>query len=440
MQVLFIFSLLYQAQAFLRPFRIESREIRSRQTITKDPLFKEIKGFYGLIGPDVNASSITSLYELFTGDGIIQGAFFDKGKITFVKHFVRTEKLLYESDHGRFSKNIFITPFYIFLNKIKLIPNVLGLANTALLQINKKVYALFERDNPYEIKIDLENQVIKTVKKKNILNLSHFSAHSKYENNIIHTLDYDVLCNTISYTRLNKWYYPLSTKIIKTEYMPLIHDFVLLKNRILFLDAPFKWDIKFSNKIPVIFDHKQPAYISVYDTIKQQTQKWIIREPFYIFHYAIVEEMPSGVTIYAPVYDDIDFSSMSITGKYRSISLRQSGEVVIKKNAVLENMNVDFPKKIGRYVVLRVIENHAITGFVLCLGLNIIRRIRLPYNRVFCGEPEIIEIKGESFLVGFSYDENNMGYISLIGVFNNIYREHIIDYPVTVGFHSIFYS
>ena len=43
-----------------------------------------------MIGPDVNTSTITTLYDLFTGDGNIQGIFFDNGELTYTKNFVRT--------------------------------------------------------------------------------------------------------------------------------------------------------------------------------------------------------------------------------------------------------------------------------------------------------------------------------------------------------------
>jgi carotenoid cleavage dioxygenase-like enzyme len=46
-------------------------------------------------------NNLDNLYDLFTGDGVIQGVFFEKGELTFVKHFVRTEKLEYEEKNGK---------------------------------------------------------------------------------------------------------------------------------------------------------------------------------------------------------------------------------------------------------------------------------------------------------------------------------------------------
>ena len=95
-------------------------------------------------------SDIDSLYQLFTSDGIIQGVFFNNGDLTFVKHLIKTEKILYEEKNGIIpTKNFLLTIFLLLLNKIKLFPNVMGMANTAILNVNNNNYALFERDLPY---------------------------------------------------------------------------------------------------------------------------------------------------------------------------------------------------------------------------------------------------------------------------------------------------
>jgi hypothetical protein len=87
---------------------------------------------------------------------------------------------------------------------------------------------------------------------------------------------------------------------------------------------------------------------------------------------------------------------------------------------------------------LRAIEERAITGFVICKGLDIIRRIRLPAGRHFCGEPAIIEIEGEPFIVGFAYDADSQGYLVVLGIFTEKYIEQSLGVSFTIGFHSIF--
>ena len=454
MHVFFIslFSFLPFIYCFYRPFlpqpfRIETREIRQPLPAPTEPLFQELDGFYGLIGPDINTTQVESLYDLFTGDGMIQGIFCHKGKMTFVKHFVRTEKLLFESIHGRFSKHVWMTPLYVFLNKIGVLPNVLGLANTAFLSLHTyeklpptgdRLFALFERDLPYEIYPDQENQRMHTLTKIKIPSLSHFSGHSKYENGKIHTIDYNVLSNQVEYIQFDTQFRPLTRSVIKMNYMPLVHDFGVMDSRILLLDAPFEWTVAPKGDIPVKFHRQKPTHILLYDSFRKVLKRWIHPAPFYIFHYAAVKEVNGNIDIYAPVYDHIDFSSLDISGKYRNIRLKPDGRVVIKKNMALERMNLDFPVTWGEYTILRSIENRKITGFVVCKGLVLLRRIRLPLGRYFCGEPAIIERGGQPYLLGFSYDDAGMGYVSIVGIFVNSYVEESVGHPLTVGFHSIF--
>lgn len=143
----------------------------------KQNVVKNINGFYGLIGPDINVhnfKNITSLHDLFSGNGIIQGVFFDKGKITFVKHLIRTEKLIFEEKYGKIPKDPLIILLFFIFNKIDLLPNIMGVSNTAFININNKIYTLFERDYPYLIDINFNNKTINTVGKQKIKNLEYF--------------------------------------------------------------------------------------------------------------------------------------------------------------------------------------------------------------------------------------------------------------------------
>jgi hypothetical protein len=94
---------------FGNKINIKSNEIKHQITYKLPPnkqhIINKINGFYGLIGPDVNISSVNNLFDLFIGDGTIQGVFFDSGNVTVIKHFVRTDKLIYEEENGRIPNN-----------------------------------------------------------------------------------------------------------------------------------------------------------------------------------------------------------------------------------------------------------------------------------------------------------------------------------------------
>ena len=458
MNVLIICLIIAFTNAFQPPFNIPRRE--NRRTIILPPKspFRELNGFYGLIGPDVQINNIQTLYDLFTGDGKIQGVFFQpNNNPTFVTHLVRTDKLLYESIHGRFSKHIWMTPLYVLLNKVGILPNVLGLANTALLQVDQRLFALFERDFPYELKLDVENKRIQTVKKVYLPGLSHFSGHSKYVKGVVHTIDYDVVWNRLNYVQLDSSFREHSRHSIHTRYIPLIHDFAILSDgKVLIVDAPFVWNIIpfglqegrilnflnegiFPKDIPVVFDKTRPTYINLYDPQQKRLNQIACQmPPFYWFHVAYTEYQGDELNIYAPMYDNVNFSSLNLDGKYRQITVRASGQVVIKKNPLLERLNLDFPIRVGNYVVLREIENRAIRGFVVCRELRLIRRIRLPVDRAFCGEPSVVEIGGQPYLLGFSYDANEKGYVSIMSIWGDTYDEIPLRQTVSIGFHSVF--
>jgi hypothetical protein len=73
--------------------------------------------------------------------------------------------------------------------------------------------------------------------------------------------------------------------------------------------------------------------------------------------------------------------------------------------------------------------------------LNIVKKIHLPQNRFFCGEPSIIYISGSPFLIGFSYDSFENGFLILLEIFNETYIEIPLanNIQLKIGFHSTFF-
>jgi hypothetical protein len=123
---LFLFIFFPLIECFLNikfgnKINVKEKEI-NQKLIYKLPPYKQnivnkINGFYGLIGPDVNMSTVNNLFDLFIGDGNIQGVFFDKGNITMIKHFVRTDKLLYEERNGKIPNSNFVKLLFTAFSK-----------------------------------------------------------------------------------------------------------------------------------------------------------------------------------------------------------------------------------------------------------------------------------------------------------------------------------
>ena len=410
-------------------------------------IINKINGFYGLIGPDVNKSNVKTLYDLFTGDGVIQGLFIDNGNLTYINHFVKTDKLIYEDEHGKIPQNIFTLIFFILMNKLNLLPNLMGMANTALLNVENNIYALFERDIPYLIDVNFKEKKVKTVKKVKLNSISHFSAHSKYnsKDKLIESIDYNILKRRVDYYIMNNNFEIINSTYVYTKYMPIIHDFVNLPNSMIFVESPLEINIGFlkkNMKMSVFMNKLKTTQLHIIDKNTFSKKSITIKNSFYIFHYANFEEKNDEIIIYAPLYESLDFNELNLVGNYRRIIIdKKSFDIKIDINEELEKYNLDFPLKYENNVILRNIENNAINGFIICNGLEIKKKIFFE-DKHLCGEPSIIEIDEDNiknyFLVSFAYDNNNIGFFIIIDL--NSYR--IIEIPlkseINIGFHSIF--
>jgi len=403
-------------------------------------VLNKIDGFYGMIGPDINITTTKSLYDLFTGDGNIQGVFFNGGNLTFIKHVIRTDKIKFEEKYGKIPKDIFSTVFMMIMNKMKLFPNIMGVANTALLNINNNVYALFERDLPYSVFVDFENTTIGMDKKIELDNIQYISGHSKYDINekTIHTIEYHISTQLVNYYRLFEDFKIKNKTTIYTKYLPIVHDFAIFNSCVLLTDSPFIIKMADFKKIPVHLDTNKPTFMHVLNTISDKIETYNSSEGFYIFHYADVSESETDITIYAPIYESMDFSNLNIHGKYRKIIIdKRTRDVSIEKNAIFDEYNLDFPIKYKNKIVLRNIHNNAINGFVICENLNITKTIMLN-NRFVCGEPVIIEIDETPHIIAFSYDRFSKGHLLVINMENSGIINIPLNCSLNIGFHSLF--
>jgi len=402
-------------------------------------ILKRVNGFYGLVGPRINVHNKTNLYDLFTGDGLIQGAFFENGQVNYVNHLVNTDKFKYEEKHGPVSENMFVRMLFMMFHKMRLLPNILGLANTALLNVNNKIYALYERDVPYLIDVDFENNQLATVNKVQMPNLNSFSAHSKFSKPFIETLDYNVLGKYVNYFILNENFETIQETKIATKYIPVIHDFLSLNESILICDGPIILDIKsiFDNRLPVRFDQSKNTFFYLVRR-DNSIETYEANSAFYIFHYAQGYENKDTIELFAAVYENLDFSKLDIHGKYRKILINKTTKAVsFETNPILENMNLDFPVRYGQKIVLRNVENNSIKEFIICDGLTIIGRIKLE-NKTICGEPALIQ--GTPLLVCFANCvKEDKSYLIIINL--DTYEISELDTKqkrLYIGFHSIF--
>lgn len=450
--LLILFGFIYNTTSFFmpirfgKPFRIVDKDVKKdieyKLSRKDESIIKKITGFYGLVGPEINKTEVSTLYDLFTGNGNIQGVFLKNGELTYVNHFIRTDKLVYEERFGKMPNNLIVTVLLMVLYKLKMFPNVLGLANTAIMNINKKQYVLFEQDSPYLIDIDFNNNKIETIKKNDIKGIQHFSAHSKHNTSgcEIETIDYNAITNTASYFKLREDFSVISKRCIKTKYIPLIHDFASLERYIIFCDSPMQFHMTKDMflKMPVRFHKNKPTFLHIIDKADLTTKTIKLDDSFYIFHYAEYKETQTSIEIYASIYEDIDYGEINIQGRYRKLIIdKETYEVTIEKNPELEKYSLEFPIQYEDSQILLRNHNNRFNGFVVCKGLWIIKDFYLDDNLSIAGEPKIIDVGGSKYLICFAYSSKDEGFLLLVNLKNYAVIKITLGEQINIGFHSI---
>jgi hypothetical protein len=226
---------------------------------------------------------------------------------------------------------------------------------------------------------------------------------------------------------------------IKTKFMPVVHDFIISKDKVIIMDSPLCIDKDniLKKTLPVLLDNKQNTIIYAYDKINNNIESYSTNSSFYMFHYADYIETKKTIEIYGSLYDELDFSNLKVKGNYRKIKInKETKEVVIEKNNLLEKYDLDFPIKYDNKIVFRNIHNMTINGFVIVEKMKLIKEII--FDDVFiCGEPALLKIDNVPYIIFFGFsDEKNSIY--LINLHNYQHIEIPIPMKLNIGFHSIF--
>lgn len=399
-------------------------------------------GFVGTIGPNLRAHEINSLAELFMGDGVIQGVFFHNGRPSFARHIVQTRKMV----ENPARKSIFDMLCKYILYKVQLYPyNTIGVANTALLAISKPVdenttamYALYERDLPYLVHLYHNTSTITTIKYMDAFYpaIQELSGHSKLNSKIIETMDYHIFSKTVDFHQISENMLTLlCTKTIQMHYRSIVHDFISTTSKYMVMDSPLVFNLGrlFWGKIPLVFREKSPSFIHVLDKVTNKVDSYAMERGYYVFHYSSYCETDQAIEIYAPLYENLDFSTVNIAGKYRKMVLdKATKKVRVEYNRELESLNLDFPiKTVDGRVILRNIDNNRINGFVMVDGLRVVKQWF--YDDVFfMGEHVVVG----NVLMAFCM-KNGRNFLCMIDMPTDRTEFFDCSYELTMGFHSM---
>ena len=461
---LFIFFYLLVNPFLVKEFKPVKNEIKKNiiYVLPKEEqhIINNINGFYGQVGPNPKYYSEKDDYHMFDGDGMIHGVFFENGNITYTNHWIKTDKFNYQNIfHSNLVLNIgslyrlekiFLLLLYNFFYKLKLVPNMMGNANTALWYNNNKLYALNERDNPYELKLDFNKKNIDTIKKINIKNTEYFTAHPKKINNeeifiqsysnFFPELKLSILDNNL---KLKKFI------TINTNYSGIVHDIGLTDHNIIFCDIPYQFNLTriYDRKIPFFFDKLKYNKFCIVSKDLCKTDWYDCNESFFIFHYGDCSEDKDYIYFNAVVHNEFNMESFSQLknsnlpnySKYRRFILdKKTKKVKIEKKREFEDINVEFPVKYGKFSVLSIFgDNIDVIGFLIVNNFNILNKVYFK-NRKMYGEPVFFESNDQIYIMSYTYDDllNNYLYFYCINTEKSF--EIKLDVPINKGFHSIF--
>lgn len=440
--ILLILSFLGSTHSFLpnffkntKPFYTKDNQI---ELINNNKIFDKFSGFYGLVGPNVDFNNVTSLFELFTSNGVIQGVFIENENITFTNHIINTERYKFERTFGR---KVLINLGTLILNTFNMMPISTGTANTALCNFKNRTLALYETDQPYQINVDFYSKTISTLRKIKIQGISSFSGHTKVKTDTIETTSYDILKKKIGFITLDQDLNILSKHSLKTNYIPVIHDFLSDDNYFVVFDSPLEFDIKrlFDSGFPVFLNQNKPTYIHILNKHTGETETFSIDEGFYTFHYLKFIDKKDQFLIRSTQVDELDFTNLNFHSTLREVRInKKTKEVENKKYARLEKISMDFPLKINKKQTLfnLIEEKKGFVGFVICENMRIIKKIKLK-DTIIVGEPQIISISDIPYIICFT-KKNEKNYLMLMNLNTYFTYDVAIPIKITNGFHSLF--
>lgn len=436
--------------------KINNKEILNTFYVSNESssIINKIDGFFGMIGPDVPIPcKMNNLFDLFNKNGVLQGVFISNGTLHFVRKYIETEKWKYEERFGEIPINLFSLFIFELGNKFKILPNIFGLANTALLNFQNKVYVLNERDLPYEIQINFIKKNIQSQKKKNLgPNIHHFLAHSRInsKDNLIETLDYSIFSSKINWFQFDQNWKLKKQLQINKKYNSMVHDFISLDKYILFLDCPLKMDYNLKNKISFHLskNNKQESCLFLIEKATGNKKKIDLGENSFLFHFGNYIEYENKIEFYGCFYDSFDFNTPNInSGKYRKVIInKQTFSIDIQKNKELENFSLDFPIIYKDYTILTHSNHCKNKNFVIVKNFQLYKVIEIN-NQFINGEASIIEIDNIPYIICFTYKENDIiinnnvdHYLTLINIESNEITSILIPFHLSLGFHSIFFK
>ena len=392
--------------------------------------------FYGTVGPRFPLDIACPLYYTLTRPGIIQGVFFD-------------------------NENSYIRPVFRTLDICH------SVANTAMIQVKDKFYAMYERDCPVEIKIDYAGKSLKDHSRIDYAGIC--SGHTKWNGTHLESLSYHWWSRNVNFSVFDSRWKKVRNHSVKIPYpfSPMVHDYIRLDGeRILFSVSNLFSSMGMENKM-------ERTLFLVMNTEDGSVQYHFYDSNIMIFHYADCKRMEGHWEVFASAYNEVNLckSARALQGYYSKFIVpvveggREEGsakgaEAVSSKGGrrtvmsettnTLQQYNLDFPVKMGGEgdkdapICVRSVTKdgrHRYNKLVICRGLEIIREIPFP-ERMLCCEPAYDEEACKLYGLSWQVDNPSVVFFWECSWPSCVVTETRlrVDKPLFYGFHSGLYK
>jgi len=315
----------------------------------KGKIPEELNGVYMRNGPNP-AFDPTSYTYPFDGDGMIHAIYLQQGRASYRNRYVKTKALQAEQQVGHAIYGGFAHPVIPDFAKLGLEDSTVTRKNGAFIHIIRHVnhyLAMSESQPAYEITRELV-----TLKEYCIDGAipTPFGPHTRFDPA---TGDLFLICYQLTPPYLICFRIDAAGKLvnavpIEKPYATMMHDFVLTKNYLIFVDCPAVLDItKRQNKQNMLT--WQPdlgtriGIMSRHDS--NQNIKWLQTDPFFVFHFANAYEQDEKIIIDYVRHASLEFGTSAKNNSWPTLhKLIINLDTHKIKNIQLDDQSVEFPR------------------------------------------------------------------------------------------------
>ena len=267
--------------------------------------------------------------DWFLGEGMIHGVEIQNGKATWYRNRYVETPLLNEK---------------VITRETTAAPEN-SFANTHIIGHAGKILALQELHPPFEMTKDLDTVGMYTFDGKLERNMT---AHPKLcpETGEMLFFGYGIMPPFLTYHRVAASGELVQSEVIDVKAATMVHDFLITRNHVIFMDLPMLWDIPNLGKpgVPVKFDESYGARMGVMPrTGSSKDIKWFDIDPCYVYHTMNAYEQGDEVVIHAPRlvgYTSVGMDAPPIPMLHEWKLNLKTGE---KSERQVDDLGVDFP-------------------------------------------------------------------------------------------------